>query len=163
MNSIRDKVRQARLVYVGNYTFATGNPVLDFTAMTNGDPQQGNALMIYPTVSTNTFTLAFLQPSNGTNFSTSAIGNTSSLYIMVYTNGTLQQQSDVANYITNQIVFCAENFQGNILSSNENNYIIQMTLNFSRWEYPIAFIGTNSFNAYDYYRLQTRMTRRDID
>lgn len=163
MNSLRDKVREARLVDVGNYTLATGNPVVDFTPMTNGMPQEGNALMIYPDLSTNTFTLAFLQSGNGASFSTGSPSSTNSLIVLTYTNGALQSQNDVANFITNQIIFYAENFQGNVLSSNENNYIIQMTLNFSQWEYPIAFIGTNSFNAYDYYRLQTRMTRRDTD
>jgi prepilin-type N-terminal cleavage/methylation domain-containing protein len=163
VNNLRDKVRGCRTVYVGNYTLATGNPVIDFKPMTNGDLQQGNALMIYPTLSTNTFTLAFLQPGNGTNFTTSVLGNTNSLIVMTYTNGSLQRQYDVADYITNQIIFFAENFQGSVLSTNQNNYIIQMTMNFSQWEYPVAFIGTNSFNAYDYYRLQTRMTRRDID
>jgi len=50
-----------------------------------------------------------------------------------------------------------------MLSSNQNNYVIHLTLNFSQWEYPIAYIGSNSFNAYDYYQLNTVMTRRDTD
>src|ERR1700761_3209722 len=53
MNDVRDQVRGARLFYVGNYVYNTGNPLMDFSPMTNGDPQEGNALMIYPTASTN--------------------------------------------------------------------------------------------------------------
>lgn len=167
MNDIRDKVRESRMVYVGDYTLATGNPLVDFSPMTNGDLQEGNALMIYPNVSTNTFTLVYLQPGNGSSFSTQnasgAIVNTNSLILLVYTNGQMVVSNDIADYITNQIVFDAENFEGAILSSNQNNYLIHLTLNFSQWEYPIAFIGSNSFNAYDYYELNTVMTRRDID
>lgn len=164
MNDIRDRVRNSRLVYVGEYTAATGNPVLDFSAMTNGDPQQGNALMIYPSTTTNYFTLVYLQPGNGSNsWASTSPGNVNSLIMLIYTNGALQVSNDVADYVTNQIIFDAENFEGSVLSSNQNNYLIHMTLSFSQWEYPIAYIGSNSFNAYDYYQLNTVMTRRDTD
>ena len=168
MNDVRDKVRGARLVYVGNYVNAGNFPPYDFKAMTNGDPQQGNALMIYPTTTTNAFTLVYLEPGYKTNnfsvFSSSgAILGTNSLLMITFTNGTMVGSNDVADYITNQIVFDAENFEGAILSSNQNNYLIHMTMSFAQWEYPIAFIGTNSFNAYDYYQLNTVMTRRDMD
>jgi hypothetical protein len=168
MNDIRDKVRGARLVYVGNYVYNTGNPPQDFSPMTNGDYQQGNALMIYPTTATNAFTLVYLQPGYKTNNFTAFAANgaplgTNSLLMVTYTNGGLEISNDVADFITNQIVFDAENFEGAILSSNQNNYIIHMTLNFAQWEYPIAYIGSNSFNAYDYYQLNTVMSRRDTD
>jgi prepilin-type N-terminal cleavage/methylation domain-containing protein len=168
MNDVRDQVRGARLVYVGDYVYTTGNPPDDFHAMTNGDLQQGNALMIYPTTTTNCFTLVYLQPGYKTNNFTSFANNgaplgTNSLLMVTYTNGALVLSNDVADFITNQIVFDAENFEGAILSSNQNNYIIHLTLNFSQWEYPIAYIGSNSFNAYDYYQLNTLMTRRDTD
>jgi prepilin-type N-terminal cleavage/methylation domain-containing protein len=164
MNDIRDRVRQSRLVYVGQYVSATGNPLIDFTAMTNGDPQQGNALMIYPSTGTSNFTLVYLQPGNGSNsWANSSPANVNSLILLTYTNGSLQISNDVADYVTNQIIFDAENFEGSVLSSNQNNYLIHMTLSFSQWEYPIAYIGSNSFNAYDYYQLNTVMTRRDTD
>lgn len=168
MNDVRDQVRGARLVYVGNYTNVTGDPPVDFVPISNGDAQQGNALMIYPTTTTNSFTLVYLQANTGLTFADSIEGGaipagTNSLFLLTFTNGTLEISNDVADYITNQIVFDAENFVGTVLTTNENNYLIHMTLNFSQWEYPIAFIGSNSFNAYDYYQLNTVMTRRDID
>jgi prepilin-type N-terminal cleavage/methylation domain-containing protein len=168
MNDVRDQVRSARLVYVGNYLYSSGNPPDDFTPMTNGDLQEGNALMIYPGTSTNSFTLVYLQPGYKTNnfsaFSSSGAPlGTNSLLMVMFTNGALEVSNDVADYVTNQIVFDAENFEGSILSSNENNYLIHMTLNFAQWEYPIAIIGSNAFNAYDYYQLNTVMTRRDTD
>lgn len=69
----------------------------------------------------------------------------------------------VANYITNQNIFFAEDYMANVLTNNQDNRVIQMTMYFSQWEYPIAIIGSNDINAYDYYRLQTRATRRAIE
>lgn len=169
LNDIRDKIRQGQIVNVGNYTLATGNPIQDFTPVSNGQSQQGNALIIYPNAtSTNSFTLMFLQPgAGGTNFATvnaaGAFVNTNSLFLIIYTNGTCQVSNSVISYITNQIVFTAQDFQNNTLTNNVNNRVIQIQMFFSQWEYPIAFIGSNQFNAYDYYRVQTRVTRRLID
>lgn len=169
LNDIRDKIRNAQLVYVGNYTVATGNPVQDFTPIADGNLQQGNAVMIYPSASsTNTFTLLFLQPGNGgTSFATmnssGQIINTNSLLLQIYTNGALQVNESVVSFITNQYVFQAQDFQNNVLTNNVNNRVIQIQMFFSQWEYPIAMIGTNTFNAYDYYRVQTRVTRRLVD
>jgi type II secretory pathway pseudopilin PulG len=168
MNDIRDTVREARIVYVGNYQAAAGNPLNNFSVVANGGLQQGNALEIFPSPNnTNNFTLVYLQPGNGTSFTvfspSGAILNTNSLIRITYTNGMLAASNDIADYVTNQIVFDAEDFEGNVLTANENNYLIHMTLDFSQWEYPIAMVGTNSFNAFDYYQLNTVMTRRDTD
>jgi hypothetical protein len=70
----------------------------------------------------------------------------------------------LASYITNQIIFDAEDCFGNILTNNYNNRIIRMELDFYQWEYPIGYIGgANGLNAYDFYRLRTKITRRLID
>lgn len=169
LNDVRDKVRQGQLVYVGNYFISTGNPIQDFTPIADGSLQQGNALMIYPSsTSTNTFTLMFLQPGNGsTNFATvnssGANINTNCLMLEIYTNGICQVSNSVISYITNQYIFSAQDYANNVLTNNVNNRVIQIQMFFSEWEYPIAFIGSNQFNAYDYYRIQTRVTRRLID
>jgi len=169
MNDVRDQVREARLVYVGNYTNVASDAPIDFVPVSNNNLQEGNALMIYPTTSTNSFTLVYLQAAQagsgmaaGVNGGALPIG-ANSLILLTFTNGTMEVSNDIADFITNQIVFDAENFVGSILSSNENNYLIHMTLDFSQWEYPIAFVGTNRFDAYDYYQLNTVMTRRDTD
>ena len=69
----------------------------------------------------------------------------------------------LAKYITNKIVFDMENWQGNIVSNEQvldNRLLIGVTMQFSQWEYPIAYVGTNGLNAYDYYQLRTRVFRR---
>ena len=46
------------------------------------------------------------------------------------------------------------------MTSYDNNPVIHVTLQFNQWEYPIAFVGSNAINAYNFYRLQTRVSRR---
>ena len=171
MNDVRDRVRQARIVYVGNY-LVNGDTAPVFNSVASGSAQEGNALMIYPTAATNSFALIYLQSADGTttNLSTQDsngnVINTNSLILVLYTNSASSVSTltnIIASYITNQIVFDAENFEGTVLTNNQNNYLVHMTLDFSQYEYPIAMIGTNKFNAYDYYQLNTVMTRRDTD
>ena len=162
MNDVRDRIREARLVYVGNYTApATGDPSQGFSSITNGTPQQGNALMIYPTTATNSFTLIYLNLPGSSGFDAMSVNdvavNTNYLVLLTYTNSVMEESNNIASFITNQVVFKAENFEGSVLSTNENNYLIHMTLDFAQTEYPIAFLGA------DYYRLNTVITRRDTD
>ena len=86
-------------------------------------------------------------------------------YLRAYTKtSTTTNIVTLAGYITNTIVFDAEDFQGNIVVNNpKNNQVYKMELDFYQWEYPIAFIGGIGLNAYDFYRLRTRICRRAID
>ena len=67
----------------------------------------------------------------------------------------------LAPYLTNQIAFIAEDFAGNTLTNDQNNRVIRMELDFYQWEFPVARVGVGAY--YDYYHLQTRMTRRTIE
>ncbi len=71
LNDIRDKIREGQIVNIGDYLWNGNDPAAtNFAPIPNGSLQQGNALIIYPSAaSTNTFTLMFLQPDSGTNFS----------------------------------------------------------------------------------------------
>jgi hypothetical protein len=75
-------------------------------------------------------------------------------------NGQAEPQM-IAQFITNQFVFQAEDFQGNVLTNDENNRVVRMTLEFYQWKNPMARVGPGG--RYDYYRLQTRVTRRLIE
>jgi type II secretory pathway pseudopilin PulG len=152
LNHIRDDIREATTVNVGNVTSSTAST---FTNPPTG-LNVGNALQIFPDTNTATWTVYYLDSSTTTNYlkisSTADGGNTFSAPV------------SLASYITNQIVFDAENFQGTILTNNVNNRIIRMELDFYQWEYPIGYVGgVNGLNAYDYYRLTTKVTRRLID
>jgi len=143
LNALRTQIRAAKIVYVGNYTNSS------FSRISNGAPQIGNALELY-FADTNTdpheTPVIYYQDSSGT---------TNMLYSI--SNGVT---GVVAMYLTNYAVFAAEDYRTNILTTYQNNPVIRVTMDFSQWEYPIGYVGNNALNAYDYYRLQTRVARR---
>lgn len=141
ISTIRDLVRSAQTVYVGYYTNNA------FLANASGLNQVGNALQIFPT--TNTVTgnpIIFYQDPANTNLS-------------MVSNGVV---SVVVNLITNLNCFQAEDYQGNMLTNSaQNNPVIDVTLMFSQLAFPVGY-NTNhvAYDAYDYYRLRTRITMR---
>ncbi|MCL4785466.1 MAG: prepilin-type N-terminal cleavage/methylation domain-containing protein [Verrucomicrobia bacterium] len=132
LNRVRDDIRSAKIVYVGNGTSTS------FTPIAPNSPQQGNAILIHQSLNTNRFVQYFLDPNED------ALKRRTS-------GGRLDV---VANYITNTVPFRAEDHFGRVLTNNQNNRVIRMQLEFYQWEYP---------EAYDYYRLQTKVTRRAIE
>ena len=175
LDMLRETIQSANgILDVGNYTWASGSPT-NFAVIPSGTQQIGNAIRIQAGANTvfsltAPYTLVFLQPENGgTNFATT--GPTGNL---INTNALIMEGFDtnynpvftniLGSYITNQAVFTATDYTGtNIMTNNVNNRVIQITLFFSQWEYPIAIIGSNDINAYNYYRLQTRVTRRALN
>jgi prepilin-type N-terminal cleavage/methylation domain-containing protein len=142
LNKMRDQIRSAKIVLVGNYTAANGY----FIQASNGTPQIGNAMALsYTNNSSTNFLVYYLDTTLPTNT------------MFCVTNGVY---TVMAKYITNYYCFDAEDHFGNVLSNYLNNPVIHIVMDFDQWEYPIAFIGTNGVNAYDFYELQTRVTRR---
>jgi hypothetical protein len=145
MNDIRDEIRDANTVYIGNCS----SDWTTYADITNGS-QQGNAVEIYPTTNSTPYLICYLDSTTSTN------------RLMLYSSSTATVQ-ELASYITNLVVFDAEDLYGNVLTNNQNNRVIRMTLQFSQWEYPIAHIGGTNYNSYDYYQLRMRATRRAIE
>lgn len=141
LNGLRSEIRSAKLLYVGNYTNGS------FARIPNGQPQTGNALAIY---SADTNGQASLIP---TVFYLDSGDN------KIYSDSNGMEQV-MANYVTNYYVFTAENYQAATMNNYDNNPVIRVTMEFYQWQYPIGFIGTNALNAYNHYRLQTRISRR---
>lgn len=138
LNAARDEIRMGKILAVGNGDAVTFVPIADH------QPQIGNALQIHPGTNRNVFVRYFLDAD------ATALKRLGDGEVRV-----------VANFITNQLVFSAEDFAGNVLTNNQNNRVIRMLLEFYQWEYPIATVGAGGM--YDYYRLQTRVTRRTIE
>ena len=115
-----------------------------FTAIANNNPQVGNALQIYPTTDTNIFVRFFLSTNNA---------------FERMNNG--EPPEVLARFITNRMVFQAEDFQGRVQTNNQNSRVIRMNLEFYQWELPAADAGQAGLS--DYYRLQTRITRRLVE
>jgi len=150
LNQIRDQIRGGKIIYVGtNSSISTAS----FRLITNA-PQQGNALIVYPTTNTTWYSIYYLDTSTPTNTLIEFdVTNTSTIY---FTNV-------LAKYITNNIIFDMEDWQANIVTNEaslDNRLLVRVTMQFSQWEYPIAVVGSNGFNAYDYYQLRTRVFRR---
>ena len=139
LNQMRNEIRSGKVLYVGS---GSSN---SFAAITNGQ-QIGNALQIRSTQNPTPYIRYYLDTNSNT---------------LNRVTDTSTQALAIANFITNRLIFHAEDFQGNVLTNDQNNRVISVTLEFYRWEYPIAIVGQGGM--YDYYRLQTRITRRTID
>ena len=140
LDRVREEIRCGKLLLVGNGDCVTFTPIAD------GAPQLGNAVQICATINTNNFVRYYLDASDDR--------------LKRVTSDTSPVQV-IANYVTNDFSFRAEDFRGNVLTNNQNNRVIRMVLEFYQWEFPCTTVGAN--NVYDYYRLQTRITRRTIE
>ena len=150
MNAMRDQIRQSSQVDVGIYD-TTANT---FSYIGNGTNQIGNALLIMPTNPgiTNVGTVYYMNQS------------ASNICSVVMSNGAVVPAtlaSNIVVYITNYYVFDAEDAFTNILTTYQNDRVIHIKFQFSQWEYPMASVGNGAM--YDYFQMQTRVTRRVMD
>jgi len=158
LNAVVQQIRMAETVDVGQCTLTPAS----FNSLTSSNSQIGNALRIYPSTDPNNYSIFYLDSTaadcNLQQFTVSTNGLNGDLSVHFITNTFL-----LASYITNQNAFTAEDYQGNILTNDQsaaNRLVIHMKLQFYQWEYPVAFVGTAGLNAYDFYQLETRVTRR---
>ena len=152
LNQVRDDIRGSKTVDVGNLT--TVSDPTTFTLLTGTNQIVGSALRIYPTTNSYPLTIYYLNTSGATNYLDMAISSDGSTF------GTPEV---LASYVTNTVVFEAEDCYGNILTNYSNNRVIRMELDFYQWEYPVGYVGGSGANAYDFYKLTTRISRRLID
>lgn len=139
ISKLIDEVRSAKIILVGMGSNTS------FDAVDDG-PQRGNAIQVYPTTSTNTFTRYYL--------------DTNALQLCKTTQA---QNAGVvlANFVTNTIVFSSEDYQGNVLTNSYNNRVIGLNLEFFQIQFPIVHIGVS--NYFEYYKLSTKITRRTLE
>jgi len=60
----------------------------------------------------------------------------------------------LADSVTNTVVFKAQDFTGQVLTNNQNNQVIHLTLEFYQPQH--FMVGP------DYYKLETSVTRRAV-
>ena len=137
---LTDEIRSAYDVKVGNRSGTTFEPIAPFTE------QRGNALRIYPTSDTNQFVFYFWDVNDQN---------------VKRTTNNATFTAVIAGAVTNELIFAAEDFRGNVLSANENNFVIATTLQFYQIQYPKVSVGPGQY--YDWYQLQCRVTRRPLD
>src|ERR1039457_5154687 len=147
LNQIRDQIRQGKMVYVGNCSSPINS---SFALIGTTNSQQGNALIIYPTTNTTSYSIYYLDTSTTTN----------RLIQFNVSNSVTTYTKLLAKYVTNLIVFDMEDWQTHIVTNEQsldNRLLVRVTMQFSQWEYPLAFVGGVGLNAYDYYQLRTRV------
>jgi len=135
-----DEVRSGKIIRIGK-----GDDLL-FTRITNGLPQIGNAIQIYPTTNQN-FYIRYFWDNDDRRLKRKPSDSVSVAVI--------------ANFVSNQMVFSAEDFAGNVLTTYDNNRVIGLMLQFYQVQYPVAPIGPGG--VFDYYQLRTKITRRALE
>ena len=134
LNTVRSEIWAGKLLYVGQGDSAA------FTLIDNSAPHAGNALKICATTDTNNFVCYFLDAGDAC------------LKRRSTSDGVVQI---LARNVTNALVFQAEDFQGNVVTNNQNNRVIKMALQI----YKPAFGSATA----EYYQQQTRVARRAIE
>jgi len=122
----------------GKIVYVGNGTANSFTRIPANSPQQGNSILIHQTLNTNRFIQYFVDFSDDT----------------LKRRESGSEVAVIANFITNLIPFRAENYLGQVLTNDQNNRVIRMNLEFYQWEFP---------EEYDYYGLQTKVTRRAIE
>jgi type II secretory pathway pseudopilin PulG len=140
INLLIDEIRTAKLVKIGSGSLST------FTEVGVDTTQNGSAVQVYKTTDTNKFVRYFWDSSDRR--------------LKRTTNGS-SAVSIVANSVTNQLIFTAENYLGQPLTNNQNNRVIALTLQFYQIQYPVVKIGPGEY--YDFYQLRTKITRRALE
>lgn len=141
LSTLIEEVRSAKIVKVG-----TGD-ASSFAEIPLDTPQQGTALQIYATTNTNVFIRYFWDAEDQS--------------LKRTTSDDAGAVTVVANYVSNNLVFSAEDHLGHVLTNNQNNRVIGLLLQFYQIEYPVVSIGPGQ--PYDYYQLRTRITRRVLE
>ncbi len=130
---ITDEIHSCNAVTVGSISNGY------FVGLLPGEKQQGNALQIYPTTNITDYIVYFVNSSDQTFRRTTAQPGTAVI---------------LADSVTNNLVFSAQDFSGTVLTNNENNQVIHLKLEFYQ---PERFQQDPS-----YYKLETSVTRRAL-
>lgn len=133
MEKLQNEIHGCNTAQLGNIS----NGV--FTGLLDGEAQQGSGLLIYPSASTNSFILYFVNTDDQTlRRTTDQPGSTMIL----------------ASAVTNTLPFSAQDLTGTILTNNLNNRVIHVALEF----YQPAYFMQHA----DYYKFETSVKQRVV-
>ena len=140
VSSMISEIRSAKLIRLGDGSLS------NFTEVGVNVLQKGSAVQIYASTNLNSFVRYFWDASDRK---------------LKRTTDAATYVSVVANSISNDLVFTAEDYNGVVLTNNENNRVIGLTLQFFQLQYPSVAIGPGGY--YDFYQLRTKITRRTLE
>lgn len=142
LTKLTSEIRSAKRFQVGSAgTFSS------FTAIPDGQTNQGSALEIYPTTATNTYVRYYFDTAKKE----------------LRRRASNENSYDViAQDLTNSMIFRAEDHMGAVLTESSQSYVMHVTLQFYQYRYPITPVGQPG-SYYDYYKLEFKVTRRTFD
>jgi prepilin-type N-terminal cleavage/methylation domain-containing protein len=133
---ITDEIHSCNNVTVGNMTT---NSI--FEGLLDGETQQGSAIQIQPDADSASRIYYFVNSADGTFRRTvNAPGGTNTFTL--------------AGPVTNTLAFYAQDRSGNVMTNNQDNRVIHLTLEFYQ---PQTYM-----QGPDHYKLETSMTRRAL-
>lgn len=138
-------IRTAKGWAIGNGTSTS------FTPINSGSQQKGNALKLYPTTRTN-FVI-------NTNIFIIYRFNTNAGELWRGENNSPLQL--VAQDLTNNMFFQAENYRGDIQTTPTYRATIRTRLEFAQYQYPLTRVGNGCL--YDYYKMEFCVTSHAPD
>ena len=120
-----------------------------FTRVPNGTLQEGSALQLYPTASTNTYIRYFFD------------ADAKALRVMGHNeNGPIPSRV-VARNLTNSVFFSVEDHLGNVKRDLSYKSVVHARFEFFQFEFPTTQIGEGLL--YDYYKLEFKVTPHSPD
>ena len=137
IGNVRDEIRSCTIVQVGKGTFSDFQEIPDETA------QVGNAVQIFPGTNLNRYVIYYHDYDNT---------------LKRWSTDTKKLQT-ICEYVTNRNVFAAQDYSGRVLTNNENNRVIEVTLKFLQEQTKDA---AKKGGLHNYYQAQTKVTRRKV-
>lgn len=134
LGRMSDEIRNCKSAWIGDVS----NGV--FVARLDGESQLGSGVLIYP-------------GTNATNFVVYYVNDTDKTFRRISTSpvtATILMRS-----VTNAWPFSAQDYQGQLLTNNQNNHVIHLKLE-SYQAQPQTPVG-------DYYQIETAVTRRAVE
>jgi len=135
---LHSEIGAAKVIHVGRGDRFT------FSGAEFGAPREGNAMQIYPAHDTNIFIRYYLDSGDRN--------------LKRMTNGGVSA-TVVASAISNDVVFVGEDFAGRVLTNDQNNMAIRVSLQYQRMAGSSTPIGPA--NYYKAHRVETRTAFRE--
>jgi len=111
-----------------------------FVPVPNGNDQVGNALQLHLTTDTNDYILYYFDTNAGE---------------LCRAVSGVDGSRVVAQYLTNQMTFRAEDYLGNLKTDLSYKYVIHLVME-HQYQYPLTKVGPGYY--YNYYKLEFKVT-----
>ena len=133
---LTEDIRSAYRIKLGKRTGTAFTELAPFTR------QEASAIRIHPSTNTNSFIIYFWDGAG------QALRRTTDN----------SAGSIVANAVTNELIFTAEDWRGNPYTNNNAAIVVGVTLQFNQIQFPKVAVGPS--NYYDFYQVRTKINKR---